>query len=513
MPVASTLSKGAGVLDRRELLTWLARGCIGAVAGGLPTPASSGAAPQDSLPLTVLDRVTVIDGNGSAPIPDAAVVLTGDRIAAIGRHLDVAPPPPVRVIDLSGKFVIPGLWDMHTHLAFPEQIFPPLHVVHGVTGIREMWGFPETHTLRGRIERGELLGPRMVVASTIIDGPPGRWPGSAVVSTEAEARAQVRAAHQQGADFLKVYSALTRETFGAVAEEAGRVGLRFAGHVPYRIPVAEAVAAGQYAVEHMYGMLLSTSARAPELYARIDAMPDDPAHPDGWGARGSALEFEAAETHSPERAAELFELLIARGSWQCPTLAVQRRARTGFVAEPDDPADAAMSRYLPDWLREFAQASVKSLPPTELALRQRNSQARDRLLGAMSAAGVGIVAGTDAGNPHVYPGYSLHEELELLVAAGLSPLRALQAATRDAARCAGFGAVSGTVEPGRYADLVVLDRNPLDSIDNTRSIHAVVCRGRYLDPAERAGILSEVEAAARQQSGALPAGGFGGCCG
>ncbi|MBF6174360.1 amidohydrolase family protein [Nocardia blacklockiae] len=452
----------------------------------------------------MLSGATLIDGTGAPPRPNSTIALLGDRIVAVGDAAELRLPARVRPVDLTGKFVIPGLWDMHTHAASAERFFPPLHVVNGVTGIREMWGDPATHDLRRRIERGQALGPRMVIASNIIDGAPGIWPGSETVSTDTEARHAVRRARQDGADFVKVYSLLSRETLTAVADEAHRVGLRFAGHVPHRIPVQEAVDLGQYTLEHMYGMLLSTSARADELYARIDAAPG------GSRADRIRLEQAAAESHSPRRAAALIEQLIRYNCWQSPTLVVQQRLMTG--TPPGNPGDERL-RYLPEYLRRAWQEQASAPAAGPSAVLQSNFQARLRLLETMSEAGVGIVAGTDAGNPFVFPGFALHEELELLVQAGLSPMRALQAATRDAARCLGMAHRTGTVESGKFADLVVLDGDPLTSIGNTRRIHAVVCRGRYLSSTDRERILREVETAARQADSAPPDRTHGGCCG
>ncbi|MEV0033301.1 amidohydrolase family protein [Nocardia sp. NPDC050793] len=501
-------------MNRGQFLTWLAGSAVGAMTGGALAAAMAGAEPN--APVTVLARATVIDGTGGPPHPDTTVVLAGDRIVAVGRFPDL-PMPVARTVDLHGKFVIPGLWDIHTHVATAERTFPPMYLAYGVTGIREMWGFPETHSLRRRIEGGELIGPRMVVASSIIDGPPVLWPGSEGVATDAEARAAVRRAHGSGADFVKVYSQLSRETFAAIADESRRVGLRFAGHVPYRIPVHEAIEAGQYTLEHMYGMLTAASARAVELQAEIEAMPAEPGHPDGWVAQRARLEREAAETYDPARAASLSDLMIGRGCWQSPTLVVQRRVVTGMgYPPPEDPdAEDMLRRYLPESIRQFWW-SYRTGPstPEQIAEREFAFRVRLELLGAMAAAGAGIVAGTDAGNPYAFPGYSLHEELELLVRAGLTPMRALQAATRDAARCAGLEHLSGTVAPGKFADLVVLDADPLAGIGNTRRIHAVVSRGRYLSGADRERILREVETAAQEPSPPFaPGGSLGPCCG
>ncbi|WP_069167147.1 amidohydrolase family protein [Nocardia altamirensis] len=494
-------------ITRNEFLAWAGKAALGAVAGGaLSTLVGRSAAADPGAPVTVLSGATVIDGTGAPPMPDTGIVLAGDRILAVGRLPEIPLPPGVRTVQLAGKHVIPGLWDMHTHIADAERTFQPLYVVHGVTGIREMWGFPHTGDLRRRLDEGQLLGPRMVFAGSIIDGPPGVWPGSEVVATEAEARAAVRRTRDIGADFVKVYSLLSRETLTAIADESRRVGLPFAGHVPHRVPVAEAVDLGQRTIEHMYGMQLATSSRAPELYAEIAATWDDPK---ADMSRRDVMEREAGETYSPERAAALFDQMIRRGVWQSPTITVEQRYLTGPPTKGPDAQD--MMRYLPRFIHEFWGGLEAASPPLSAAKRdiaQRNFDARMQLLGAMNAAGVGIVAGTDAGNPYVFPGATLHEELGWLVQAGLSPMQALQSATSNAARCAGLADVSGTIGVGKYADLVVLDRDPLADIGNTRRIHAVVSRGRYLSEQDRARIFGEIETAAGEESGqVLPSGG------
>ncbi|MCX2947209.1 amidohydrolase family protein [Lentzea sp. NEAU-D7] len=489
---------------RRDVLSWLGKGALGAVAlsaVGRPAEAATG--------VTVLRGATLIDGTGRPPVRDATVVLAGDRILAAGRHRDV--PRGVRVVDVAGKYVIPGLWDLHTHATFYENTVAPLHVVQGVTGIREMWGQPETHGTRRRIETGEILGPRMVIASAIVDGPGSIWPGSDVVRTPAEARAAVRRAKDGGADFVKVYSFLSPECHAAIADEARRLRIPFAGHVPARVPVQDALA--QHTHEHLYNLFTSTSDDADALYARLRAMPDDPADPNWWGRHAGRIERAAVATHSPARARHLFATMARQGTWQSPTLFVERNMSRSPETITNDPVALERMRYIPVGLRAQWQQIMAGRPirtPEEVAELRRFGDARMRLLRQMHEAGVGVVAGTDAGFAYVFPGFSLHDELALLVQAGLSPAQALQAATRDAARCVGREHESGTVTPGKQADLVVLDGDPLRDITNVGRIHAVVSRGRYLGPADRARVLREIEVAAQEpvEAPATPTG----CC-
>lgn len=497
-----------GDFNRRDFLAWAAKGTFGvAVAGG--TLLSANASAASGAGITVLVRATVIDGTGAKPIQNCTIVLADDRILAVGRHPEVPRLEGIRVVDLAGKYVVPGLWDLHTHQTFFETTIPQLHVVNGVTGIRDMWGYSYTHDTRQRIEDGTLLGPRMVIASAVIDGPGGIWDDADIVDTPADGRAAVHRAISGGADFAKVYSFLSPGVYAAIAAEADAVGLPFAGHVPARVSVQDAVEAGQHTHEHMYNLFTSTSDDAEALYARLN----DPADPTWWRQNAQRVEREAVATHDPARAEALFGRMVAKNIWQSPTLLVERQMSLSPEDIEADPAHLALMRYIPVDLRALWSIIMDPRPPRtpeEVARLLEFADARLRLLGTMHEAGVGIVAGTDAGFPYIFPGTALHRELELLVSAGLSPMAALQAATRNAARSVGLGHESGTISVGKRADLVVLDADPLADIANIRKIHAVVARGQYLSPADRTRIFAEIEAAAEipsEDGRTIPAGG------
>ncbi len=478
-------------MNRRDFLSWAARCGVGlaAVASALPATA-------DPIDVTVLRRVTVIDGTGSRPRRNASVLIAGERIVAVGGP-DLPVPPHARVLDRPGRYVIPGLWDMHVHGAALETIVPALCLVNGVTGIREMWGFaPSSYDLRDRVARGAVLGPRMVVASSIIDGPNSVLFASVQVRTEAEARAAVREAAAVGADFVKVYPFLDRTLLTAIAEESRAVGLPFAGHASDRMSVAEASDLGQRTFEHLYGMTLAVSAREQEFRRRIDALPLDPADPFAWFAAVREFERQATFSQSPAKVAALAKRLRRNGSWQSPTLVTMRV----FSSPADTYAGDERMKYLPKFYESFWAESIRKFAPVtpeQIVAQRKYFAARLRLTGELHGHGVGFLLGTDAGNPYTFPGFSLHEELELLVEAGLSPLAALQAGTRDAARFLGIRD-GGTVQPGRTADLVVLDADPLRDIRNTTRIDTVITRGRVLTKPDRERMLAEVERAAAE---------------
>ncbi|MFI6498211.1 amidohydrolase family protein [Nonomuraea typhae] len=488
MSSTSTMPAGRRAFLRGITLT----GAGAALASAVPPAASA-----SSADITVLRRATLIDGTGTPPRRDVTIVVIGDRIAWVGGGHDAPLQKNARVIDLHGKFVIPGLWDMHTHGVVQEKIAPPLFVVNGVTGIREMWGFPEIHALRDRIERGEVLGPRMVIASTIIDGPVSLLgPLSAKVRTEAEARQAVRDAKAGGADFLKIYSYLGRDVLPALTDEAAELGLRVDGHVPFLVPMEEASRLGQRSFEHLFGLTLATSGREQEFRRIMEDTPIDPAAPRAWFEMVQSLERQAAASHDPAKARRLYAALIRNGSRHSPTLSVLNV----FSQPADTYADDPRLKYIPAADRAWWAATLEPVAPDtpeEIALERRYFEHLMTMVGRLHRAGVGVLGGTDCYNPYVFPGFSAHDELSLLVRAGLPPMAALQAMTRDAARFLGRAATTGTVAPGKLADLVALDADPLADIRNVRRIHAVMTRGRYLGPDERERILAEVEAAAK----------------
>src|SRR5215471_11759011 len=194
----------------------------------------------------VLSHVTVIDTTGEAAKPDMTVVIWGNRIVAMARSGEIRPPKNAKTVNATGKFLIPGLWDMHVH--WYEKNYLPLFIANGVTGVRIMWGRPMHHEWRKGIEERTVLGPRMFIASPIVDGPKPLWTTSVAVGNEEEARQAVRKAKQEGADFIKVYSVLPRDAYFAIANEAKVQGIPFAGHVPVVVSVEEASKAGQSSI-------------------------------------------------------------------------------------------------------------------------------------------------------------------------------------------------------------------------------------------------------------------------
>ena len=449
----------------------------------------------------VFTHVTVIDATGSSPKPDMTVMIVSNRITVIGRTAAVSISKDAQVIDATGKFLIPGLWDMHVHWYEYDKAYLRLFTVNGVTGVRIMWGAPIHFQWRKEIQDGNLLGPRMVIASTIVDGPKPIWPASIAVANDAEGRQAVIKLKQAGYDFIKVYSVLPREAYFAIADESKKQGLEFAGHVPFSVSAAEASDAGQRSIEHLTGILAACSTREEELRkSYMDAYSNPPQGQRLPGpARTRPLTRMMLETFSPEKAAALFARLKRNHTWQCPTFTVLRSG--AFINDPNFRNDPRL-KYMPRQLR------TQWDPSTDFRFKDRTAEDFDlsrmvykqqiELVGMMHRAGVEFLAGTDVSNPYCFPGFSLHDELALLVQAGLSPMEALQSATLNPARFLGKEKELGTVEKGKIADLVLLEANPLEDIRNTTKINSVVLNGRLLDRKALHQLLTEVEAAAKK---------------
>jgi hypothetical protein len=447
-----------------------------------------------SLPApVVLTNVSVIDCTGAPVKPGMSVVISGGRIRSLGKSGTVTVPAGARVVDATGKYLIPGLWDMHVHWYHAPTL--PVFIANGVTGVRIMAGFPVHLRWRHEIDEGTLLGPRLVLAGPIVDGPNPVWPDSLKAASDGDGRLAVRTIGDAGYDCVKVYHLLSRAAYLGVAAEANRRGLPLVGHVPFDVSAAEASAAGQRSIEHLSGVALACSIRETELRRNLLAANQTEAAPPRVLLR---FEIQAEESRDPDKAASLFSCFVKNGTWHVPTLAVrQSHAMLQAHKEASDPR----LRYLSSSLRERWEnrraATFKKLGPAEFDNFRATLRNSLDIVNSMHHAGVQLLAGTDTGALDCYPGFSLHEELELLVQAGLTPLEALQTATFNPARFLNRTKDMGTVERGKWADLVLLDANPLDDIRNTRRIYAVVCRGRLLLRPDLQRLLSDAEAACR----------------
>lgn len=444
---------------------------------------------QSSLPVLTIHNVTIIDVRGGAAQPHRTVIVRDGRIDEVGDSSEgFGAKLPGTHVNGTGKFLIPGLWDMHVHMVFGDwfpqgkEVTLPLLLANGITGVRDMGGELDVlQQWRKEISAGTLIGPRIVMSGPMLDGPQPRFPSSIAIQTPEDGRRAVDDLKKRGADFIKLQSLVPREAVFAIADEAKKQGIPFVGHVPDAVRASEMSEAGQKSFEHLIGIFEGASPLEDEFLK---------------GPKGPG-KFLA--TYDPARAAKLFALLAKNRTWQCPTLVWERG---GNLIDLADFARDARAKYVPAYWKDvtwkrFTGQIIHEFNTDDLATRKRFVAKELEVVNTMHRAGIPFLAGTDTPpGVYIFPGFSLHEELQRFVAAGFTPMEALQTATINPARFLGMEERLGTVEKGRLADLVLLDENPLDDIRNTQKIAAVIVDGRYLSRGDLDKMLAGVERAA-----------------
>jgi imidazolonepropionase-like amidohydrolase len=452
-------------------------GPSGASGPGTASPPTAGAPPAIAVQPgdLVITNASVVPMSQGGELAHHTVVIRGDRIVGVAPSGGLPVPPGVTAIDGTGKWLLPGLTDMHVHVFGDDQL--AMLVAAGVTTVRNMYGSEQHLAWRGRTARGELLGPTIVTAGPLIDGDPPIWPGSTVLVNPADADKLVTDQKAAGYDFLKPYSRLSKPAYEALAAAGKRLGMPLEGHVPDAVGLDGVLAAGQRTIEHLDGYL---PAQVPDGVT----LPDD-----------RRVRLHAILSHlDRSRLAGVVARTVAAGTWNCPTLIVYER----FGALDDLPA----LRRRVAWLDKLPSAVVDAWDPKQdfrlqtftaedfAAIRTANAE-RARVLAALDAAGAPLLVGTDTGNPFVVPGAALHDEIELMIAAGLTRPRVLRAATADAARFLGTPHEAGVVEVGARADLLLVASDPLTA-PLPGVPDGVVLRGKWLPRAELEARLADI---------------------
>lgn len=427
--------------------------------------------------------VNIVDCSAGRVLHDHIVVIDGKKIQSVlPADANPAMPEQARVIRAQGKYLMPGLWDMHVHWSALEP-FPELYIANGVTGVRDMGlALPDAPQVRQQISDGKRFGPR-IVSGSMVDGPHPTWRTVMAIGDELQARQAVRSIVKAGGDFVKTYSHIPRKAFLALADESIKANIHFAGHVPLSVGAAEASEVGQRSQEHLLFLFAACSTREEELRPLV-FMPF------------SIAEYasDLIESYDDAKARALFERLIRNDTWQCPTL-LENRA----IIEEDDSfafASPLIQKYMPADIKDWNKSFGKHF---KFGKRTARDNARARMIYTrhleflyhMKSAGVNILAGTDS-PLYCVPGFSLHDELRLLVEAGLTPMEALQSATSEATRFLELKDC-GNIEPGKTADLVMLNADPTTDINNTRQIEAVFLGGRYLERSHLDSMLEKAE--------------------
>jgi len=409
-------------------------------------------------------NVTVIDGTDRPPREHGTVIVDGSKITAV-LGADHATLSGFKVIDATGKYLIPGLWNNDLHGPTFDTAKPLLAdlVAHGVTTVRDM-GAPlkDIVRLREATASGSLLGPRLFIAGPLMEGPvPIQMPLIVDLFSEAQAREEVRELKRQKVDYVEVDTTLTPALYAAIADEAKRQSLPLAGHIPATVSARDVVKTGQVDVEHLGGRFLNVliACSSDEAYfrqvtektyndiltaVREKRQADEPQFKTAFAAR-------LLSTFDQTKAQRLYELYSRNRIAQTPTLHVLKTLwETNKEGDKLSDEDLQIGKEI--FLKDLA------------------------VIRSMKQAGVPILAGTDG--PYQGGGDAIHDELELLVRAGLTPLQALQAASRDAAAAMGVSKEVGTIEPGKEADFLLLNENPLTDITSTRTIDTVSLHGQ-----------------------------------
>jgi imidazolonepropionase-like amidohydrolase len=461
----------------------------------LAVPSFSSAEPSGVLAIT---HVTLIDATGRPPQADQTVLIEAGHITVVGASTKIKVPKTARTIDGSGKFLLPGFWDMHVHIAglnadpsWSKQVLLPLLLANGITGVRDMGGDLDVLLAWQRdAESGVLLAPHIVAAGPFLVGSGKKTPEQYPVHNPDEARAAVDDLKKRGANFIKIISMPSRDAFFAVADESRKQNIPFAGHLPFEIGAIEASDAGMRSIEHFLysAFALSFSSKETELRPRLVQ-----AEKSGNSPAWEQIAHEADATFSPEKAATLIQTLKKNGTWVTPTL-----ASLDITSHPENwKADDPLLAFVPpamakQWRDSFNDASMKK----RAAWLGRQASNDWKLTSELHRAGVPLLVGSDSLDPFVFPGDSFHHELAELVRVGFTPMEALQAATRGAALFLGREKELGTVESGHAADLVLLTANPAENIANTRKVWAVIRNGAYYDRAALDALLARAKEAA-----------------
>ena len=418
---------------------------------------------------------------GEETLARQTVLVSGDSIVAIGATADVQVQTDATIVNGAGRFLMPGLTDMHVHLEYSEDPrILDLFLANGVTTIRNMDGRPYILEWRDLIERGEMLGPGIYTAGPILDGDPPVREDNLAIGSADEAREAVRAQAAAGYDFVKVYTNLSPTAYAAIVEEAAAQGMAVAGHVPRDVPVEEALASGMWSIEHV-----------TELGDLVEA--SDSPFRNGWHWSKLYLAMLVDTASYADAAAQVADAGVGL---------VATMVQADLALAPRDTIDAWLLRpemaYLGSEVLDFwewlATRSLDRMDAADWVLVDAGRENRLRLVRALHEAGAGLLIGTDTPNPFVVPGFSLHEELANHEAAGIERMRILELATREAARFLGDLLETGTVEAGKRADLLLLDADPRESLATLRRPVGVMAAGRWLSAEAIAGVLAEIAA-------------------
>jgi imidazolonepropionase-like amidohydrolase len=437
---------------------------------------------NDNIDLVISNPKIISTEDGSLTL-DHDILIKGNVIVNIVPHRNNY-DKSVKIIDARNMYAIPGLWDMHVHALWSGwfEICNPLMVAYGVTGFRDMWGeLKFADTVRKKMANDKIPFQRFILAGGLVDGARPIWPGSQLADNPDKGIELVDSLYRAGADFIKVYSRLTSETFYAIAKRCKELNIKFLGHVPQKVKLIDASNAGMYSMEHLTGITEAFSDMEDSIFAvlnKIDFEKGDP-------KKIAALSTERFNLLSKSKivsakAKKVCDALRTNNTWITPTLVVLR----GFAnMDVLDTIKDERLNYLPlevtsSWKinNDFRVKNRTAQQWKDAKTIYKNNVDQLRLINKNE---IPILAGTDLGNPYCFPGSGLHDELELMTEAGLTPLQALQTATLNAAKYLNKTDSLGTISVNKYADILLLSENPLDNISNTKKIEGICVNGKF----------------------------------
>ncbi|WP_146947030.1 amidohydrolase family protein [Cyclobacterium qasimii] len=440
-----------------------------------------------------IENITTIDADNGLK-PNQTLIIKEGKIHQITPSQELQLSKENTIIDGTGKFLIPGLWDAHVHFAYMEELAPrmfDLFLAYGITSVRDTGGeIGFVNTWKQKSLANPTSTPRVMIAGPLLDGTPNVYDGSdpghpalsVGLNTLEDVKEQINKLEIQGVDFLKAYEMLSPEQFALIAKLGKEKGLKVTGHVPLSMDVISASNAGLNSMEHLRNLELSCASNAEELLQqRQESLRS------GKDMKGAALRSKihqdqreiAIDNYDENKAQEVLNVLAANDTWQIPTLTLNTASTKLPFAEMDFKESF---KFLPKTVEDDWNQGIDKLSNRDIsAANIKRTEWTLNITEKMHKSGINIMAGTDCPIFYLTPGRSLHQELVLLVEAGLTPLEALRTATLNPAKYFNLEDELGTIEEGKWADLVILNANPLEDIKNTTRIDGVIKQGNYFD--------------------------------
>ncbi len=393
----------------------------------------------DNSSTIVFKNVSVIPMDTETILKDYNVVIKDEKIVELGKSRKTKIPKNAKVINGKGKYLTPGLADMHVHFWKKDEL--TLYLANGVTTIRDMFGSPYNLMVREQIEQEKILGPRLYASTPIMDGESPVWQGSTVVKTPEEAEEYVIMYKEMGYDFVKVYEKLTNDVYDSIIKTAKEQDIPVVGHVPGLVGIEKVLQSGQKSIEHL-----------DNYYDSED----------------------------------LYDMTVENNVWNCPTLVVYQVYEKASIKGSLEGKEYINPNTIKYW------EEVVGPPEVGLGVNRIEFNNKKRIVKKLYDKGGKIILGTDTNNPFILPGFSIHDELYNLVDAGFTPYEAIRTGTYNAAEFLDALDESGTVEIGKNADLILLAANPLEDITNMKAIEGVMVRGKWISKSEMDKMLETI---------------------